>query len=72
MSINWKEAGDSSWHKEFKELKGTLSIAEIKLLEQGAQTMKEAWQLGALHAEYKRLKRNQPPKLPTLKKHNET
>ena len=67
MSINWKEADGTSWHEEFKELKGTLSIAEFRLLEEGAQTMQEAWQLGALHAEYKRLKRNQPPKLPTIK-----
>ena len=67
MTIDWKEADRTCWHKEYKKLKSTISIAELKLLEQGAQTMKEAWQLGALHAEYKRLKRNQPPKLPGIK-----
>ena len=67
MTIDWKETDGTSWREEFKELKGSVSIADLKLLEQGAQTMKEAWQLGALHAEYKRLKRNQPPKLPNLK-----
>ena len=66
MTIDWEEADGKSWREEYKELKGTLSIVEIKLLENGAQTMKEAWQLGAIHAEYKRLKRNQPPKLPDL------
>ncbi len=60
MSINWKETDGTTWREEFKELKGTIPIAELKLLEQGAKTMKEAWQLGALHAEYKRLKRNSP------------
>ena len=64
MTIDWTEADGHSWREEFKELRGKLSISELKLLEQGAQTMKEAWQLGALHAEYKKLKRNQPPKLP--------
>ena len=68
MTIDWGKAHEDDWREEFKELKGTLSIAEVKLLDQGAQTMKEAWQLGALHAEYKRLKRNQPPKLPDLHK----
>ena len=67
MTIDWKEADGTSWREEYKELKGTISIAELKLLEQGAQSMKEAWQLGALNAEYKKLKRNQPPKLPNLK-----
>ena len=71
MSINWKETDGTAWREEFKELKGSLSIIKIKLLEQGAQTMKEAWHLGSLHAEYKRLKRNQPPKLPNLKKQSE-
>ena len=68
MSINWKETDGTAWREEFKGLKASLSIVDIKLLEQGAQTMKEAWHLGALHAEYKRLKRNQPPRLPNLKK----
>ena len=67
MTIDWKEADGTCWREEFKELKGSVSIDDLKLLEQGARTMKEAWQLGALHAEYKRLKRNQPPKLPNLK-----
>ena len=60
MTVDWEEADGADWREEFKELKGTISIDELKLLEQGAKTMKEAWQLGALHAEYKRLKRNQP------------
>ncbi len=68
MTIDWQETNKLDWREEFKELKGTLSISEIKLLEEGAQTMQQAWQLGAIHAEYKRLKRNQPPKLPNLKK----
>ena len=37
MSINWKESDGTAWREEFKELKGSLSIVDIKLLEQGAQ-----------------------------------
>ena len=68
MTIDWTEADGTDWREEFKFLKGTLSIKEIKLLEEGAQTMQEAWKLGSLHAEYKKLKKKQPPKLPSLDK----
>ena len=54
------------WREEFKQLKGTLSLEELRILDEGANTMKDAWRLGALHAEYKRLKRSQPPSLPNL------
>ncbi len=66
MTVDWKEADETKWREEFKRLRGTLSIDEIRLLDEGAKTMKDAWRLGALHAEYKRLKRNQPPDLPTI------
>ncbi len=66
MTINWKEADGTEWREEFKQLKETISIEEIRLLNAGAMTMKDAWRLGALHAEYKRLKKNQPPDLPNL------
>ena len=68
MTIDWKEADGTEWRDEFKRLKGTVSIEDIRLLDEGATTMKEAWRLGALHSEYKRLKRNQPPNLPELKR----
>ena len=67
MTVDWEEANGREWREEFKQIKGTLSIDEVNLLDEGATTMKQAWQLGALHAEYKRLKRNQPPELPNLK-----
>ena len=66
MTVDWTEAEGTEWREEFKELKGTVSVDDLRLLEQGPKTMKEAWRLGALHAEYKRLKRNQPPHLPDL------
>ena len=67
MTVDWTEADGTAWREEFKRLKGTLSLDEARLLDEGATTIKKAWQLGALHAEYKRLKRNQPPELPDLK-----
>ena len=68
MTIDWKEADGIDWREEFIELKGSISLSDLKLLEHGAKTMKEAWQLGALHAEYKKLKKNQPPELPDIRK----
>jgi len=68
--MDWEEADGKDWRQEYKELKGTLSITELNLLKKGAQTMKEAWQLGAIHAEYKKLKKNKPPKLPDLDNQN--
>ena len=68
MTVDWKESNGAEWREEFKRLKGTVSIDDLKLREKGATTMKEAWRLGTLHAEYKRLKRNQPPKLPDIKR----
>ncbi len=70
MTIEWEEAGGTEWREEFKALKGTISIQEVKLLDHGPQNMKEAWQLGSLHAQYKKLKRNQPPKLPDIKENH--
>ena len=66
MSIDWSEVDGTLWREEFKMLKGALSIDEVRLLDEGATTMKEAWLLGSLHSEYRRLKRNQPPELPRL------
>ncbi len=67
MTVDWKESDGSEWREEYKSLKDIIPIEDLKLLEEGAKTMKEAWRLGALHAEYKRLKRNQPPNLPNFK-----
>ncbi len=68
MTVDWKESDETEWREEFKELKGTVSIDDLKLLDDGATTTKDAWRLGVLHAEYKRLKRNQPPELPDVKR----
>ena len=67
MTINWEEANGTAWRAEFKQLKGSLSIDEINLLDKGVKSMADAWKLGAMHAEYKRLKQKQPPELPDLK-----
>ena len=66
MTVDWKEADGLQWREEFKQLKGSISIEDLRILNEGPQTMSDAWKLGALHAEYKRLKKNQPPNLPKL------
>ena len=68
MTVDWNESDGEEWREEFKQLKGTVSIEVLKLLDEGAKTMKDAWRLGAFHSEYKRLKRNQPPDLPDIKR----
>ncbi len=68
MNLNWKESNRIEWIEDFKGLKGTIPIEDLRLLKEGAKTMQEAWRLGALHAEYKRLKKNQGPDLPSFKK----
>ena len=68
MTVDWKESDGAEWREHYKQLKGKVPIEDFKLLEEGPKTMKGAWRLGALHAEYKRLKRNQPPNLPDLKR----
>ena len=66
MTVDWTESDGKEWREDFKRLKGTLTIDEIRLLEEGPTTMQEAWQIGSLHSEYRRLKKNQPPELPNL------
>ena len=67
MTLDWKEVDGIEWRDEFKQLKGSLSVDDLRLLNEGAKTMKESWRLGSLHADYKRLKHNQPPDLPDIK-----
>ena len=55
MSTKWD---DNSWQKEFLEMKAH-KPSDIKLLMGGAKSLKDAWQLGYLHEEYKRMKRRQ-------------
>ena len=46
---------DTSWQKEFLEMKSH-SLSDIKLLTEGVKGLKGAWRLGSLHQEYKILK----------------
>ena len=52
MTFNWQ---DQSWQNEFLEMKSHKPEV-VKLLTDGPRGFKDAWQLGALHEEYKRLK----------------
>ena len=53
MSTKWD---DTSWQEEFLEMKAHKSDV-VKLLMEGPRGFRDAWQLGALHEEYKRLKK---------------
>ena len=47
---------DTSWQKEFLNMKPH-STSDVRLLMQGAKGFREAWHLGSLHEEYKRMKK---------------
>jgi len=53
MSTKWD---DTSWQEEFLEMK-VHKPEVVRLLVEGPTGFREAWQLGALHEEYKRLKK---------------
>ena len=52
---------DTSWQKEFLEMKSH-SLSDIKLLTEGVKGLKGAWRLGVLHVEYEKLKKKQEEK----------
>ena len=54
MSTNWN---DTSWQKDFLDMKAH-KPSDVKLLLQGPKGLIDAWKLGVLHEEYKRLKNN--------------
>jgi len=47
---------DTDWQKEFLEMKAH-KPSDVKILMEGAKGFKDAWHLGSLHEEYKRLKK---------------
>ena len=49
---------DKSWQKDFLNMKSH-SPADAKLLMGGVKGLKDAWRLGVLNQEYKRLKKIQ-------------
>ena len=53
MSTKWD---DTSWQEEFLEMKSHTPDV-LRLLMEGPRGFRDAWQLGALHEEYKRLKK---------------
>ena len=53
MSTKWD---DTSWQEEFLEMK-THKTGVVRLLMEGPRAFRDAWQLCALHEEYKRLKK---------------
>ena len=55
MSTKWN---DTSWHKEFLEMKAH-KPSDVRLLMGGVKEFKDAWKLGTLHLEYERLKKKQ-------------
>ena len=55
MSNKWD---DTSWQKEFLEMKFH-SPADVKLLTEGVKGLIGAWRLGVLNQEYRRIKKIQ-------------
>ena len=57
MSTKWDE---TSWQVEFLEMKAHKPDV-VRLLMEGPRGLRDAWQLGALHEEYKGLKKKFQP-----------
>ena len=55
MTNKWNE---KSWQKDFLNMKSH-SPSDAKPLMGGVKGFKDAWRLGVLHVEYKRLKKKQ-------------
>ena len=53
MSTKWD---DTSWQEEFLEMEAHKPDV-VRLLVEGPRGFRDAWQLGSLHEEYKRLKK---------------
>ena len=53
MTLN---APHTSWRKEYLEMKAGLSKYQIQLLKEGPTQLAQAWILGAMHNDYKRMK----------------
>ena len=47
---------DKQWRHEYLEMKSGLSKFQISLLENGPQQLAQAWLLGAMHQDYKRIR----------------
>ena len=52
---NWD---DNDWQKKFLDMKSH-TPSDVRLLMQGAKGFKDAWRLGSLHEEYKRMKKQE-------------
>ena len=55
MGTKWD---DTSWQKEFLEMKAH-NPEVVRLLSEAPSGFRDAWRLGSLHEEYKRLKKIQ-------------
>ena len=48
---------DSNWRNEYIDIKSTqLSKRQVELLEKGPKQLSQAWLLGAMHNDWKRIK----------------
>ena len=46
----------TSWRKEYLGMKAGLSKLQIQLLKEGPKQLAQAWLLGAMHQDYKKMK----------------
>ena len=50
------EQNRTSWKQEYLEMKAGLSKYQIQLLKEGPHQLAQAWLLGAMHNDYKKMK----------------
>ena len=53
-----KDYDDSNWRSEYIDIKGRqLTKRQVELLEKGPDSLSSSWILGAMHNEWRRIKR---------------
>ena len=50
------KAPHTLWRQEYLEMKAGLSKLQIRLLKEGPTQLAQAWLLGAMHSDYKKMK----------------
>ena len=56
----------TSWRKEYWEMKAGSSKFQIQLLNEGPKQLAQAWLLGAMHNDYEKMKGIKPKKEKTV------
>ncbi len=58
---------DENWQEEYKKWKSGLKPFQIHLLDEGAQSLSQAWLLNTMWCDWKEIKKSKETELPAIK-----